>query len=320
MSASAHAPLDSVSSALRNGLTSVVIVAADSGPGLADCVAAVLAGSGDVEVIVSDNDSRDGSLEAVTVRCGADPRLRILRNGANLGFGAGCNRAAGFGHGDALLFLNPDCVIRADTIVRLRAALAPAVGLLGVAIVDAAARREPASRRRDPTLWRTLMTLSGLAHFEAHWPALAGIDLPAATRLPDVEPVDAVSGALMLVPRTVFERIGGFDEGYFLHAEDLDLCRRVRDAGYTVACVNTIEIVHGKGGSSRRRPLFVAWHKHRGLWRWFRKFDPAARNPLLRALVWAGLWLRFAALTPVIAWRQWRARGEKGEGMARRTA
>jgi hypothetical protein len=53
--------------------------------------------------------------------------------------------------------------------------------------------------------------------------------------------------------------------------------------------------------------LFVARHKHRGMWRWFAKFDPAARNPLLRAVVWAGLWLHFVAQAPFLAWRQWRA-------------
>jgi hypothetical protein len=113
------------------------------------------------------------------------------------------------------------------------------------------------------------------------------------------------------LPRAVFDRVGGFDEGYFLHAEDLDLCRRVRDGGMRVACVNAIKVMHGKGGSSRHRPLFVARHKHRGLWRWFVKFDPAARNPLLRTAVWIGLWSHFAALLPINAWRQARAGAQR---------
>jgi len=115
----------------------------------------------------------------------------------------------------------------------------------------------------------------------------------------------------MFLPRAAFDRVGGFDEGYFLHAEDLDLCRRVRDGGMRVACVNTIQVLHGKGGSSRHRPLFVARHKHRGMWRWFVKFDPAARNPLIRSVVWIGLWLHFAALLPINAWRQARAGAQR---------
>jgi len=80
------------------------------------------------------------------------------------------------------------------------------------------------------------------------------------------------------------------------------LCRRVRDAGLQVACANDVCVVHGKGTSSRHRPFFVARHKHRGMWRWFVKFDPAARNPLLRALVGAGLWLHFVLMAPRYIW------------------
>ena len=117
-----------------------------------------------------------------------------------------------------------------------------------------------------------------------------------------LQPVDAVSGALMLLPRSLFERIGGFDEGYRLHAEDLDLCRRARQAGALVAVANDVQVVHLRGVSSRSRPLFVEWHKHRGLWRYFRRFD-AARTPWhARAAVWCATWLRF----PFAVLRQWR--------------
>ena len=119
-----------------------------------------------------------------------------------------------------------------------------------------------------------------------------------------IEDVDAVSGALMMMRADMFRLVGGFDEGYFLHCEDLDLCRRVRDLGARVVCANDIRVVHGKGTSSRRRPLFVAMHKHRGMWRWFTKFDPAAQNALVRVVVWLGLWSHFVVMMP----RYWLAR------------
>jgi GT2 family glycosyltransferase len=291
----------------KAGLTSVVIVAADSGAALSACVSAALASSAMVEVIVVDNASTDGSVDASASRFPGDARLHVVRNAHNLGFGSGCNRGAAVASGDALLFLNPDCEIAADVVRDLRAKITQSIGLLGVAIVDVAGTPEPASRRRDPTLRRSLMTLTGLARFERRVPAFAGVTLPQPAAA-QIEPVDAVSGALMLVPRAVFDQVGGFDESYFLHAEDLDLCRRVRDAGCSVVCVNSITVMHGKGGSSRHRPLFVARHKHRGMWRWFVKFDPAARNPLLRGMVWTGLWLHFTAQAPFLAWRQWRGR------------
>ena len=268
------------------------------------CVEHVLANRADVEVIVVDNASSDGAVAALQALRGGDARLRIVRNTDNVGFGAGCNRGAAIADGDALLFLNPDCEIAADVIERLRGATDRRVGLLGVGIIDAGGAAEPASRRRDPTLRRALFTMSGLARLEPRWPYFAGVNLTSSPRQ-GVEPVEAVSGALMYMPRAVFEKIGGFDEGYFVHAEDFDLCRRVRDAGYLVACVNSIRVVHGKGGSSRHRPLFVARHKHRGMWRWFTKFDPAAQKPFVRGLVRTGLWLHFAAQAPLLAWRQW---------------
>ena len=290
------------------GLTSVIIVACDSGTLLGECVASVLSSSAPVEVIVSDNASRDGSIAALESRWVGDVRLHVQRNGANLGFAAGCNRAAAQARGDVLLFLNPDCRMQAGTLAQLRAHVDACTGVLGANIVDAQGKPEVASRRRDPLLRRALMTATGLARFEAHWPALAGANLPARADAPPLENVEAVSGALMLVPRAAYDRVVGFDEGYFLHFEDIDLCRRLRDAGLRVACANDVRVVHMKGTSSRTRPFFVAFHKHRGMWRWFLKSDPAAHNPFLRVFAYCGIWMHYAALSPLYAWRWLRAR------------
>ena len=174
--------------------------------------------------------------------------------------------------------------------------MAPDIGLLGAAIFGIDGKAEPASRRRDPFLRRAAASMLGLG----------GVNVPEDAA--DVQLVDIVSGAAMLLPRAAFAAVGGFDEGYFLHCEDMDLCHRVRDAGLRVACANAVRIVHAKGTSSRARPFFVAYHKHRGMWRWFRKFDPAAHNPIVRALVWCGLWAHYALLTPLYAWAWLKAR------------
>ena len=173
------------------------------------------------------------------------------------------------------------------------------IGIVGATIVDANGRYEPASRRRDPLLRRALATMSGLSR-------VAGFDSTSVQNpaRDGIEDVDAISGAVMTISADMFRLVGGFDEGYFLHCEDLDLCRRVRDLGARVVCANGVRVIHAKGTSSRRRPVFVAMHKHRGMWRWFNKFDPAAQNALLRAFVWLGLWGHFVLMLP----RYWLAR------------
>jgi GT2 family glycosyltransferase len=292
------------------GLASVIVVAADSGPLLRTCVEAVLAGNpGDsLELLLVDNASGDGVVEQVEAAHHADARLRVLRNGTNLGFGPACNRGAAQARGDVFVLLNPDCVVPRDFVARARAVLSSdaCIGVLGVQVTDAHGRAARGNRRRDPTLRRALATLTGLARLEARWPAWQGVEMPPVNGA-GVETVEAVSGACMILPRAAFEQVGGFDEGYFLHAEDLDLCRRVRDAGWRVVIDPGTQVVHAQGSSSRARPLFVARHKHRGMWRYFSKFDPAARNPLLRALVWCGIWAHFLLKAPVLALRGARA-------------
>ena len=119
-----------------------------------------------------------------------------------------------------------------------------------------------------------------------------------------LQPVDAVSGALMLLSRPLFDRLDGLDEGYRLHAEDMDLCRRARQAGAVVAVANDIRVLHIRGVSSRARPVFVEWHKHRGLWRYFRKFEAAQCGLPTQLGVFAAIWLHFGAVLARVALRR----------------
>ncbi|HET7557084.1 MAG TPA: glycosyltransferase family 2 protein [Rhodanobacteraceae bacterium] len=282
-------------------LTSILIVAADSGASLRECVARTLASSVPVEVIVIDNASRDGVPQALARAHEHDERLRVICNHANRGFGPAVNVGARHARGDTLLVLNPDCLLEKETLARMLELLhtKPDAGLVGAVVCDADGAPDPASRRRDPLLHRSLNAMTGRAKREAEDTRCEGVDVPGPIPQEAIE-VENVSGALMLLPRSVFDRLHGFDEGYFLHCEDLDLCRRVRDAGYTVWLAGNVRVHHGKGGSSRHRPVFVSWHKHRGMWRWFRKFDPAARRPFTRALVWCGVWSHFALTAPAL--------------------
>jgi GT2 family glycosyltransferase len=272
----------------------VVVVAHDSGAILRDCVARVLAQASLRRLRVVDNGSRDGAVAALP----ADARLDVVRNEGNPGFAVACNQGAAPGDAPWILFLNPDCLLAPDTLERLLrlAAATPAVGLWGADVRDAGGRPEPAARRRDPTLARSLAQLGGLARLAG----AEGLHLAPDPAQP-AHPVDAVSGAFMLLRRPLYASLGGFDQGYRLHCEDLDLCRRVRAAGATVAVAEGIEVVHLKGSSSRRRPLFVTWQKARGMARYRRKFGPHGLAGVVGA---AGIWARFALFAPWHAVRQ----------------
>ncbi|KAF1688967.1 glycosyltransferase family 2 protein [Pseudoxanthomonas koreensis] len=266
-----------------------VVVSYRSASTLDECLVRLRAARAVSQVRVVDNGSDDASLEILQRHALADPRVRFIANPDNPGFGVACNQGAADSDAPWLAFVNPDLQVLPDSLERLRAH-AQALGgeaLLGADLLGDDGVRDGAARRRDPDFAAMLRAPARGSRLDV------AMD-PART----LQPVEAISGALMLMPRALFERIGGFDEGYRLHAEDLDLCRRARLAGATVAVANDVAVLHARGVSSRSRPLFVEWHKHRGLWRYFRKFEAARRGPVTRAAVFAAIWAHFAVVVP----------------------
>lgn len=265
-----------------------VVVTYRSAETIDDCLQRLRAAEGVGAIRVVDNSSDDGTLEIVQRHASADARVRFIANPDNPGFGVACNQGASdVGEGVGwLAFVNPDCLVERDTLARLRALAEPqGEALIGADLVDDDGVRDGAARRHDPDFAAMLSGALGTK-------AAPKLDVPIDDSRA-LQPVQAVSGALMLMPRTLFVRLGGFDEGYRLHAEDLDLCRRAREAGALVAVANHVRVLHVRGVSSRSRPLFVEWHKHRGLWRYFRKFEAPHRSASLRLAVFAAIWLRF---------------------------
>jgi len=265
-----------------------VVVTYRSAETIDDCLARLRAADGVESIRVVDNNSDDGTLEIVQRHASSDARVRFIANPDNPGFGVACNQGArDVGEGvQWLAFVNPDCMVERDTLARLRALAAPqGEALLGADLVDDDGVRDGAARRRDPDFGAMLSA------------ALGGTPAPKLELPIDdsraLQQVEAVSGALMLIPRALFERLHGFDEGYRLHAEDLDLSRRARESGALVAVANHVRVLHVRGVSSRSRPFFVEWHKHRGLWRYFRKFEAPRRGAATSAAVFAAIWLRF---------------------------
>lgn len=272
----------------------VIIVNYNAGAFLARCVVSIP--DFVARVIVVDNGSQDDSLALLEQAVPASARLQVIRTGKNLGFSGGCNVGIAASGAQHLLFLNPDCVLRPGALERLLEVLQsdPAIGMVGGLLLDPAGTEQGGARRAVPTPWRSFVRAFGLTRFSSRWPELFfdfhlhGQPLPAGP----VE-VEAISGALMLVRRVAMDQVGAWDEGYFLHCEDLDWCMRFHQKGWKVMFVPDAPVVHDKGVCSRSRPVFVEWHKHRGMMRFYRKFFRAQYPGVLIWLVSASVWLRF---------------------------
>lgn len=292
-----------------NATLSVIIVAWNVRVLLDGCLRSLrpLLDTGD-EVIVVDNASTDGTVAWLRA---AWPRVQTIASAANLGFGRGNNAGLAAARGEWLLLLNPDTIVAPGAIATLVAFLAahPRAGLAA-----------PRLRYADGRLQRNAFRFPGLAQvfldlFPLH-PRLLESPLngryraergPAAVPFP----IDHPLGAAMLIRRAAYAQVGGFDEGFFMYSEEVDWCRRIRAAGWSIWQVPGAEITHLAGQSTRQvaAPMYVELWRAR--YRFFRKHYGARFVRVARPIVRAGM-LRKAVATGLD-----RARGRLSTAEAR---
>lgn len=292
-----------IDSTRQTATVSVIIVNFNGGTLLTSCVRSVLSSTVPVEVFVSDNGSTDESLVSLTRSCGSDLRLRVFENGANLGFARANNAVLPMARGGYVLFLNPDCIIRPDTLERMVAAMEayPASGMAGCLIRNTDGSEQAGCRRFIPTPWRALVRVSKLSRIFRGHPRFSSFVLTGQPLPQYPTPVEAISGAFMFVRRNAIEYVGPMDEGYFLHCEDLDWCMRFRQAGFTILFVPDVEIIHAKGVGSVWHPVHVEWHKHKGMIRFYRKFFRERYPMFLLWTVSVAVWARFVAVAAKVS-------------------
>lgn len=275
---------------------SVVIVNYNAGPLLIHCVHAALEQAR--QIIVVDNASSDSSVEKLKDNFSQEDRLNLIATGKNSGFAAGCNVGLAASTQPYILFLNPDCILNADSLQRMVQVMEsdPHIGMVGGYLINPDGSEQGGGRRAIPTPWRALVRALGLYRLEKYWPQLFFDFHLHHQPLPQAPiEVEAISGALMLVRREAIDDVGAWDERYFLHCEDLDWCMRFKQKNWTIVFVPDAPVTHFQGTCSRSRPFFVAWHKHRGMLRFYRKFFRNQYPGILMGLVTLGVWLRFVA-------------------------
>jgi len=247
-----------------------------------ESLSSLIASSADVdaEIIVVDNASHDGSADMVAAEF---PQVRLIRAPQNLGFAGGNNLGRKAAQGDFLVLVNSDAFIEPGALQRglERMRESPQVGLAGGLLVGRDQRLEP-SARRFPSLLNDLLSLTGLAARYPHSRFFGRFDRTWANPHEPAQ-VDWVPGAFCIIRQSALEQIGFFDERFFLYYEEVDLCRRLRKAGWTVWYWPDLQAVHWGGESSktlsaqtvsnhgrqltlwRMRSALLYYRKHHGL-------------------------------------------------------
>ncbi|RME31146.1 MAG: glycosyltransferase family 2 protein [Thermoflexia bacterium] len=247
------------------------------------CLYSILANQspGQLEIIVVDNGSADGSVEMVRTEF---PQVHLIANPDNRGFPAANNQGLAIAQGRYILLLNPDTEVvgnALETMVAFADAY-PDVGIVGPQLLNPDGTIQ-SSRRRFPTLATAIFESTWLQpcaprRLLAHYYVLDRPD-------DEVQDVDWVTGAALMARREAVDQVGPLDEGFFMYSEELDWCRRFRDAGWRVVYLPAAQVVHYGGKSSEQ--VLPARHIHfqASKIRYFRKHHGAVSAEVLRAVI-----------------------------------
>ena len=256
---------------------------------LARCVDKLRA-AGAGRIIVVDNASTDGSPEALAA---SEPEVEVVRQRRNLGDGTAANAGARLVAQPYLLVVNPDVSVGRQALAELAAVLdaEAEVAAVGPLIRDPTGDPYPSARDLSPTSSPVQFTPSSACSIRRTVGRVATVPSPTTPRTNEARDSDWVSGACVLVRKIAFDSIGGFDEGYFMYVEDLDLCWRLRRAGWRVRFEPAAVVTHDQGVSTRAHPYRMLLAHHRSTLRFARK-SMAGRRSALVPIVAFGLAVR----------------------------
>jgi GT2 family glycosyltransferase len=202
------------------------------------------------EVIIVDNASDDGSVELLQEKF---PDVKLIVNGKNLGFSRANNIGMSVAKGKYILLINPDSIVQEDTFEKMVSFFedTPDAGLAGCKILNPDGTLQLACRRSFPGPWTSFCKVIGLSNLFPKSKFFARYNLTYLDEDKTYE-VDAISGSFMMIKKETLEKVGNFDEQFFMYGEDLDWCYRIQKAGYKVYYVHNTQIIHYKGESTKR--------------------------------------------------------------------
>ena len=246
------------------------------------------------EILLVDNASSDGSIQALKEDFkDKQDIIHIIENTENLGFGKANNIGAAQSRGEYILLLNSDTVVVEDCLEKCIGYIQQdqTIGALGCKVVLADGSLDHACKRGFPTRKASLYYFLKL---DKKNPQKYGLYDALHLHEDEIGEVDALMGAFMLMPRKVVDEVGLFDEDYFMYGEDIDLCYRIKAAGYKVVYYPKGHIIHYKGGSSKKRRTKVIYDFLEAMWIFYRKHYYKNYNMGINTLVWIGIWSKYA--------------------------
>ncbi|MEK7265185.1 MAG: glycosyltransferase family 2 protein [Pseudomonadota bacterium] len=274
---------------------SAIVVSYFTGSVLARSLDALRLQSGVREIILIDNGNPEGAVEAAIGPDSDGPPIRHIAGHGNIGFAAACNLGARAAQGELLLFVNPDAILPpggAEALAR-DGLIRDGAWLMGAKIIDPDGAEQRGSRRATLTPWRAFVEATRLYNFAPRHPYFRRFNLHGDPCPAEVTPVPVISGACFMLPKKDYWSIGGMDERYFLHVEDVDFCLRFAKAGGTVFFNPKVSVLHFKS-SSEVDPVFVEMRKTSSMLRYFRAhFSEPYPAPFMQ-LVGLLLWTQFA--------------------------
>lgn len=205
------------------------------------------------EILIVDNASDDGSVEFIKEKF---PQIKLIANQKNLGFGKANNIGLKQANGKYILLINPDTLVAEDTFEKMIKFFESnsEAGLAGCKILNPDGSLQLACRRSFPGPWTSFTKVTGLSNLFPNSKIFARYNLTYLDENKTYE-VDAISGSFMMMRKEVYEKVGGFDEQFFMYGEDLDLCYRIQKSGFKVYYVHSTQIIHYKGESTKRSSL-----------------------------------------------------------------
>ncbi len=237
---------------------SVIIVNYNVKELLEQCIISILAASKNLkaEIIVVDNNSFDGSVDYLKSKFASNTSIRIIASPINLGFAKANNLGAKEAKGEYLLILNPDTILQEDTLEKSLSFYKSSenTGALTCKLILPNGKLDLACRRSFPTPSVAVYRILGLSRIFPNSKTFGKYNLTYLDENKTYE-VDAIVGAFMLFKKDIYDKVNGFDEDYFMYGEDLDLCYRIKKAGYKIFYYPDTSIIHYKGESTKKSSI-----------------------------------------------------------------